>query len=456
VVNLVQQVEQAIGARSLFRDGEAVLVAVSGGVDSMVLLRLLHRLSVEHHWRLVVAHFNHQLRGRSSDADERLVRATAKGLGLRYVAGHGDVKRLRRRQGLSLEMAARQLRHAFLARTARRLGIRAVALAHHADDQVELFFVRLLRGAGTEGLAGMKWSGASPSDHHVRLVRPMLGCTKESLRQFARAERIPFREDATNTSADILRNRVRRELLPLLERRYQPALAKTTPRLMEILGADAEFVAETARTWLGRKGRPAFDRLPVAVQRGCLHLQLARLGGNRPDFDLIEKLRQSPGVRIAVGPRLSVSRDGGGTVHQHTISRTRFGTGRLWVDLTGDAGVCVFDGVAVSWQSQRRRGAGFPKRAAGREYFDAEKVGPQVVLRHWCRGDRFQPIGMARPVKLQDWFTNRKVPREQRHRLLVAATAAREVFWVEGERIGERFKLDKSTVRRLKWSWKRG
>ena len=160
---LLQRVAACIRERRLFRRGQAILVAVSGGVDSMVLLHLLQGLAAKQGWKLTVAHFNHQLRGRSSDADEELVRQTAAGLGLAWVHGAANVQQEAGRRKVSVEMAARRLRHEFLARVARRLRIPTVALAHHGDDQAELFFLRLLRGAGGEGLAGMKWRNSSPT-----------------------------------------------------------------------------------------------------------------------------------------------------------------------------------------------------------------------------------------------------------------------------------------------------
>src|SRR5258708_2264438 len=140
----------------------------------MVLLRVLHELSQKNKWQITVAHLNHQLRGRSSNADERLVVRTAKRFGVPIVTGRADVKNLARTGKLSLEMAARKARHEFLARTAARLKISHIALAHHAGDQVELFFLRLLRGSGSEGLAGMKWRSPSPANPKIQLLRPLL------------------------------------------------------------------------------------------------------------------------------------------------------------------------------------------------------------------------------------------------------------------------------------------
>ena len=221
-----------------------------------------------------------------------LVRKTAAALKLPLAVERADVKQFARKSKLSIEMAARKLRHEFFARVARGRKISIVALAHHADDQVELFFLRVLRGAGGEGLAGMKWRAPSPVDTKITLVRPLLDFSKAELLEFARANKIPFREDATNFSIDFLRNRIRNELLPLLRKHYQPGLNKIVLRIMDIIGAESDAVGPLAENWLNHR-RPDFENLSVAVQRRVLQLQLQLIVG--ADFDLIESLRQSAG-----------------------------------------------------------------------------------------------------------------------------------------------------------------
>jgi tRNA(Ile)-lysidine synthase len=453
---LLQRVERSILDHQLSSPGQRLLVAVSGGVDSMVLLHLLVRLSRRHGWRLAVAHFNHQLRGRSSAADERFVAKTAAALGLECHVGRGDVRALARRKRLSLEQAARSLRHRFLARTAQRFAFPTIALAHHADDQVELFFLRLFRGAGGEGLAGMKWQNPSPEDATVELVRPLLALSKAELERCARRAKIAFREDASNRSTDILRNRIRHRLLPQLRREYQPAIAAVVARVMDLAGAEAELTAATAQRWLRRNAPTGFDRQPVAVQRGCLKEQLMR-AKLPPAFATIEALRREEGVAVPISPKLAVARDAGGRLRRmrRTAAMREIETSpaELPLDLAGQAGRGHFGGLEFAWT--RRSGHRRPAPPPGEEHFDAAKLGGQILLRHWRAGDRFQPIGMARSVKLQDLLTNAKIPLAKRRRLVVAVAYSGEIFWVEGLRIGESCKVTSATQKRWRWRWDR-
>ncbi len=434
----------------------------------MVLLCVLHLLAPKYRWRISVAHFNHRLRGRASDADERLVRKTAAGLQLPIIVGSADVKAFAAKSKLSLEMAARKLRHEFLARAARKRKIKAIALAHHADDQVELFFLRLLRGAGGEGLAGMKWRSPSPADKTISLVRPLLGGSKGELAEFARENKIRFRDDATNLTSDFLRNRIRNELLPLLRKNYQPGLDKAVLRLMEIVGAETEFAGEAAQAWLAidradlpvnpdaRQRVPTkmvFAKLPVAIQRRVLQSQLAQ-AGVALDFSLIESLRQSADCFVSAGPKISVARDALGKVVLRGEAVHKFNESKHAVKL-GRAGEAEFGGRQFCWRVQTWKRTGrMPVPLKQMEYFDADKIGGGIVLRHWRAGDRFQPIGLKSAKKLQDLFTNAKISAARRRESVVAATENGDIFWVEGLRIADGFKLTRDTKRCLVWRWR--
>ena len=452
VDELEQRVGQLLARGRWLKCGTRAIVAVSGGVDSMVLLRLLHTLAPGHRWRLIVAHLNHQLRGRAADADERFVRNTASQLGLPFVSAREDVKAFAAAEQISIEMAARRLRHAFLAATAKKHKARHVILAHHADDQVELFFLRLMRGAGAQGLGGMQASSVSPEAKDVRLLRPLLALSKSELLDYARAKKIAFREDATNQSTDILRNRLRHEGLPSIRRHFPPHFEKAVLRSMELIGDEAGFVTAEAARWLkSRRAQPEFAALHTALQRRIIQLQLLA-HGIVPQFDHIEKLR-TESAWISIEPTLQLRRTRHGKIEKRSLPKRTTNdydaTAPLQVDLSKPS--AQYGGREFHWKiiAGRKRSAATKQS----ECFDAEKVGRHITLRHWRAGDRYQPIGMAQSVKLQDWFVNQKIPRHQRHQLIIATTATGEIFWIEGQRIAENFKVTPPTKRFLHWHW---
>lgn len=445
---LITRVERTIITRQLLACGDVVLVGVSGGVDSMVLLHVLHQLAPKHRWKLVVAHFNHLLRGKDAHADERFVARTAMRLGLRCQSAAGNVGAFARQQKLSIEMAARKLRHEFLANTAMTFGAPTIALAHHADDQSELFLLRFLRGASSAGLAGMSWSAPSPADASVTLIRPLLNVLKADLLSFARARRIRFREDATNATNDPLRNRIRHKLLPLLRREFQPGIDAVLRREAELLRDESDLITAQAEAWMRSRKIP-FTKLPPALQRRVLHAELVA-ASMRPSYELIERLRVGDWVTAETG--VTCRRNTAGGIETRP-AKPQFNDDTLSVtlDLTSTA---RFAGVDCEWR--RINGRKLPARqAAHRKFFDANSIGTQITLRHWRPGDRFQPIGLASPVKLQDLFVNQKVPREARHALVVATAENGDIFWVEGLRIGERFKIKPTTQHTLEWRWNR-
>ena len=319
---------------------------------------------------------------------------------------------------------------------------------------MELFFLRLLRGAGTKGLAGMKWRGPSPSAAGVTLIRPLLDQSKAALLEFAREGSIRFREDASNASRDIQRNRIRHELLPLLRRDFQPALPDIILRQMEVLGAESAFLDTTAEAWLADDGRAPFDSLHPGLQRRVLQGQLLQL--EVPiDFTLIEQLRTSAGHPVTVSPAVRVCRDATGRLRVEKVGMIQFAVAATIVALKPPKGEVRFDGVKLRWHIKIKPSGRRPAGRPGCEWFDADKVGPEIGLRHWRPGDRFQPIGMASASKLQDLFTDRKIPGARRRELIVATTTRGEIWWVEGLRIAERFKLDANTRQHLQWAWQR-
>ena len=426
-----------------------MLVAVSGGVDSVVLLRSLDSLAGDLGLELAAAHFNHRLRGKAADADQAFVRTLAGELRIPCFEGAASVRAQAMATRESLEMTGRRLRHSFLASTAREWNADGIALAHHADDQAELFLIRLLRGAGGAGLGGMRWRSPSPSDPGVPLVRPLLNVSKTDLESGAATEVWPFCEDETNRDPSILRNRIRHELLPLLEKEFQPGIRAVLDRTADLVGDEAAFVEETAVRWRGARRRTPFHRLHPAVQRAVLRLELWELG-HPGGFDLVEQLR-TRATPISIGPGIEVHREPeGGIREMRTQPRPPADPTRIQVSLNGPSGTVPLVGSTLTWTTPTFCGRNRAKGPKGTECFDLGSVGKTIHLRHWRPGDRFQPLGMSRPARLQNLFVNRKVPAALRRQMWVGESESGELFWVEGMPPGENFKVRPTTRRILK------
>ncbi len=415
--SLPETIRKAIECHGLIPAGAKVVAGVSGGADSVALLRALHQLGIP----VTIAHLNHQLRGADSDADERFVRGLADKLSLPIVVKSVNVRHLAESSKLSLEMAARQARHDFFA----EFGDTVVALAHHADDQVETFFLKLARGAGSEGLEGMS---LFQQIGQVRLIRPMLDIPRAEILQWLKANKLEWREDASNSDETVLRNRVRHTILPLLEQELNPNLRETILRTMNILRAENEWMNSTLEDL-------TLDvRLPLAARRRVLRKWLFENSADGVDFDAVDKI-------------LSLMDKGTGTTVFELNNRQRviveYGKPRFeHVEHPAGAGQPAQGRLeslphklsiehGTGWLKDHGKGAGILPAEAS---VDAGKVGDSpVTVRGYEPGDRMQPLGMKGSRKLQDILTDQKIPRAQRPSIPVVVCRG-EIIWLPGYR----------------------
>ena len=438
-------VSRYVRQENLLAPGDRVLVAVSGGPDSVALLHLLHRLQGDLNLQLGVAHFDHGLRGRQSKEEAKFVAALANSLSLPCHGGKGDTRKLAREEKISLQMAARRLRFKFLGDTCRGHLYRRLALAHTADDQVELFFLRLLRGAGPEGLAGMR--PATPEG----LVRPLLAVGKEVILAWLRRENLPFCQDPSNLKRDYLRNRVRLDLLPQLQE-YNPKVREAVWRAQSLLQEEERLLAPAvARAWseVSLAGGPDFYRLHLppflALDRTLQKLVLRQV------FKKI--LDEYPLSAAQVDGVLDLARTGksGGQMACSDCRVARAGEElHLFRRLAApprEGGVLpscpgLFEAGGWSWRLACRdyaAGASLPKEAH-LAWMDLDRVHFPLEIRCFQPGDRFRPTGAPWARKLQDFLVDLKIPRWLRPHLPLVVSKG-QIIWVVGLRVAEAVKL---------------
>jgi tRNA(Ile)-lysidine synthase len=437
-LSVKREILRTIAAHRLFAAGETVVVAVSGGADSVALLDFLATGS-DLGLRLVVAHLNHGLRGAEADADERFVRGLAERYGLPMATARADVRTLSRQRRLSLEEAGREARYAFFEAVAGQYGATRIALAHHRDDQAETVLMRLIRGAGVDGLSGMR-----PRSGDGRYVRPLLSVTRRAIVGYLQKRGLAWREDASNEDQRFLRNRVRHELLPLLAS-YNPAIAERLAATAESLAADGELLERlTAERYAACRRDCAGEGLAVSLLRqepDGIRLRLYR----RAIAAVKGDLRRLSHRHLQAIDRLALAaRSNGSLVLPDKVRVTRcYDALTVTVGEPGEEfgyellvegpGSYRLPGGWVLTVAVGSAPASWEGAASDTAWFDPVTVPFPWLVRTFRPGDRIRPLGMTGEKKVKDLLIDLKIPPLER-RSLPLIVAGGVLAWVCGIR----------------------
>lgn len=467
---LGQRVLDFIQENKLVSGQHCLLVAVSGGPDSVCLLHILVELREELGIRLHIAHLNHQLRGAESEADAQYVSDLAHRLDIPASIEQRDVKAYQAQQHISLEEAAREVRYTFLAQVAKSIGVNRVAVGHTADDHIETILMHLIRGTGTRGLRGLqpssRWQSSGSS---LTIIRPLLPVSRRETADYCHNHQLMPRIDASNLSLSPLRNRIRHQLLPLLES-YNPRVAEALLRTARIAGDDLAFMdKETTRLWskIAQKqgntitlDKEGFLKLPPALKRYLLRRAIEDLLGNLKDIETrhIEEIMGA--LTKPAGKRLSLP---GGLIFSIEYNRYLLGSdraalspypilgGEFPLKLPGETALPAWriEATIISREQMTEKDEDFTA------YFDRDKTGDKLLVRPRQPGDRFQPLGMNQPKKLGQFMIDAKIPSAWRQRIPLVCSP-QHILWVVGWRIDERVKVTEETKQILRLKFKRG
>ena len=460
-MSLIDSTRRTIRRYGLLPRDSRVVVALSGGSDSVALLHALLELAATERFHVAgVAHLNHQLRGPDSEADEEFCLRVSDELDIPLHVERVDVAALAAAAGVSIEHAAHDARHEFFARTAALSNAPAVAVAHTKHDQAETFLLRLLRGAGPRGLGGM----------HPRsgiVVRPFIESNRSSVRAFLESRRIAFREDGTNIDRTIPRNRIRHELLPFLEARFSPAIVDVLDREAAIAREDAGYLDSAAATIAERliSRTPAGVEIsenailsqPPAIARRVIRLaQQVASGGRFVGFDAVDAVlafavSKSAGTLDLPGHR--VNRRGEDLVLTRSIGRhTPVAPVEFAYQLGVPGNVKVPEAAcAISAEVNpvpSGQSAAEMWMLAGRSdeaVLEAARLPGPLSVRNRRPGDRFRPLGLQGRKKLQDLFVDAKVARPARDTTPVVVDSQGNIVWVAGHAVADEFRVTDRT-----------
>jgi len=327
ISNLVSRIREEVAGQLAALPSPQLVLAVSGGPDSLCLADAVLAIAPRRMLRPIIAHLDHGLRGAASAADADFVRAFAEARGVPCVVERADVRAHAQVHKCSIEVAARQVRYRFLADVAEAHQAPWVALAHHADDQAETVLLRLIRGTGLLGLRGMRPHSPLPTAPHLTVVRPLLRVTRADIERYCHEQHLSPRHDATNEALDYTRNRIRHELLPLLER-YNPNIRAVLVRLADTIAADLDIITQATQEAFARLARAvddgfvvdrrAWQSLSAGLQRATLRWAAQRLRGEFSElpYAAVEEARAvlnseaaSGEIALARNVRIAVEKD---------------------------------------------------------------------------------------------------------------------------------------------------
>lgn len=451
--NFLDKVEDYLRKEAFIEPGGKLLLAVSGGVDSIVLMDSLAILAQKMRFTLYIAHYNHKLRGFSSDRDEVLVRNTSKEYGLNFYSSSGNVKQYSTKNSLSIEQAARLLRYNFFERTARNVGVDIVATAHTEDDLVETFFINLLRGSGLTGLSSM------PSKRkfvkNVTLVRPFLQFSKKDLYEYAGIRKLKWFEDETNSLLNYTRNKVRHDLIPKLINEYNPSVIDVISRTTELIqGADEvikDIVVKSITNVIDEANNERFS-----LKINMLLTFNKFMQGELIQYSWNKYFRLQPLPLSAIDRILELNNSQTGSICEissgYFVLRDRNNlmfakkvkdiSTSLMIEKPGEYKIGKYK-LVVSEVKPEEVVFSDDKSV---EYIPAKFMEPFAEIRNKREGDVFYPLGSPGEMKLSDFLTNEKVALVDKPNILVL-TNKMHILWVLGHRISEKCRLDMSEQR---------
>jgi tRNA(Ile)-lysidine synthase len=445
--------------RRLIAERDKIIVAVSGGADSIVLLDLLAKEQEAFGLTIIVAHFNYQLRGTESDGDEQFVAQRARHYGFDFYVERTNTAEYARHTKLGIQEAARNLRYEFFDKLLISSGFDKIATAHNADDNAESILLNLFRGAGVQGLSGI------PIYREDRkIIRPLLFAQRPEIEAYAAEEELAFRIDSSNAKDYYTRNFIRHNILPPVKEHVNPNIVQTLHRSAEVFRELEAFLTYTARQnfelLIAKKTDEELHlsilRLrsnPVLLQQYILMLAAERFAHKHLEYDqvnaILELTEGLTGSWVALSKEYVVFRDRENLVLRKTEPLRDF---RIMVQPNHRY---EFNAFRFSSELITEGGARLTDNGNA-EYIDADRIpASELVLRTWSDGDSFVPLGMKTKKKISDFFVDAKIPIYEKHQIPILETKDGDVVWVCGQRIDDRFKITSDTKRVMKLEFSR-
>ncbi|HON85478.1 MAG TPA: tRNA lysidine(34) synthetase TilS [Syntrophorhabdaceae bacterium] len=458
-MDLLYKIEKVIKEHRLINEGDNVLVGVSGGIDSVVLLHILLKISEKKGFNVAIAHVNHQLRGSESDRDETFVKGLADRWHIPFYSGRFDVQAYSREKNLSIQHGARDIRYAFFNETAQRYGYNRIAIAHNLDDQIETFLLRLIKGSGLRGLSSIPMA-------RDRIIRPLLYTYRSEIEGYAEKNSIPHVEDSSNEKTYYERNYIRKNIIPLMEGLNPAFKEKVYLLLNDITEIDRVF-HERVSSFLEENLFSDKDDMWVAIDSFMTqdsetrYRVLSEIINSmeqgfiplRQHMQLVDKIIHSrrPNLTLSLPGGLKIKKIYNKLVFTKKPPSMRFDG---VIDIHDGINILEPFGLVLEVETYLKKEImPFTKPIEARlseniAFFDRDRIG-RLSVRCFLEGDRFMPLGMDDMVKVKDFFISRKIPLDSR-RKIPFLLSDNDIIWIIGHRIDNRFKVTEDTENIMK------
>ncbi len=451
----IAQFDKVFRKDFLIEKNNKIVLAVSGGVDSVAMLDCFAIIAPKFGLNLAVAHINHKLRGIDSDLDEELVKNLAEKYGLPFFTQAIDVKELAQKTCQSIETTARNVRYDFLKKVAQSFDANYIATAHTCDDQAETILINLIKGTGIRGLRGI--AKIIQINKNLYLIRPLLSFPKSTLIEYAKHRNLQWREDKSNFSLDYFRNKIRHELLPLIKKNYNPNIVELLVKTSELAQAYHNYIKPIVEHILKESTKiisPNEIRIeipkvvnyePFLVGELIQEVFTSFLKKPPISFQKIENIRKlfhaQTGKVQQILSNLIAYKD---REYIYLIDKST-----KQIQILADVpklGRYLWNSSTLIILEEVEKDDFELNENPNIEYFDYDKIQERITIRSWETGDRFVPLGMKKSIKLSDFFVNQKVPKHLKERIPVLVSRG-EIFWVGGYRISEKYKVTRKSKR---------
>lgn len=453
---MLKKVLDTIGQNNMIEKGDRIIVGVSGGPDSMCLLHILNSISEQYCIEIVAAHINHCLRGEEADRDEEYVREFCNNNNLGFYSIKVDINKLAKEKNLSSETAGREARYSFFEKIMKEINGTKVALAHNANDQCETVLMRIMRGTGIEGLAGIK-----PVRDNI-FIRPLINITRHEIEEYCSLNNLNPRIDKTNLENIYTRNKVRLELIPYIRKNFNEDIINVINRLATNMDMDRDYIESMAEKSFKQYSIINNDRVIISkdafkehrsIVTRMIRYGICTIKGNLYNYEkvhideIIELQKNKTGKELLLPGNIKIINNYSDIHIFKNLSNNHIEDNNEYILKLGSN--YINNGMIVRLELLSVNDVSELNKNDNIKCFDFDKINGKIMLRYRKDGDRFTPMGMKGSKKLKDFFIDLKIPKEERNKIPLICFNT-DIAWVVGYRISENFKVEKTTKNILK------